>query len=309
MAPYLAKHDVSAIEFCARLGISPNLFQNADGWLPRAQCFHMANELAALTGDPFAGAHVGRLTELHDLGPWGQSVLAAENVADACVVAAANVASIHRGSDIRFLVEGGTPRIVFRFADHHEFDPRHFVFGSLAVLRKVPLLAGEPSAIKVRLAASRTRGSEALEECLGPNIEMGGDYDMIEIDRELLNLPLKIHRNRRPKMTEALASAIEAAKMLSERLSDGHELGLAIVARSLGLSARTLQRRLKLCGVDFEELLDDTRRAEAIRLIAEGIHSMTDIAFKVGYSDSAHFTRAFKRWTGVAPSRFRMDGK
>jgi hypothetical protein len=43
MAPYLAKHDVSAIEFCARLGISPNVFRNADGWLPRAQCFHMAN--------------------------------------------------------------------------------------------------------------------------------------------------------------------------------------------------------------------------------------------------------------------------
>ncbi|WEX88910.1 AraC family transcriptional regulator [Sinorhizobium garamanticum] len=307
MAPYLAKHDVSAIEFCARLGISPNVFQNADGWLPRAQCFHMANEVAALLGDPFAGAHVGRLTELRDLGPWGQSVLAAENVADACVLAASNVASIHHGSDIRFLVEGDTARIVFRFADHCEFDPRHFIFGSLAVLRKVPLLAGEPSAVKVRLTASRTRGSEALEECLGPNIETGCDYDVIEFDRELLDLPLKTPTNRPSKVTAALASAIEAAKMLSERLSDGHELGLATVARSLGMSARTLQRRLKFCGVDFEELLDETRRSEAIRLICEGVHSMTDIAFRVGYSDSAHFTRAFKRWTGVAPSRFQTD--
>ncbi|MBB4184154.1 helix-turn-helix transcriptional regulator [Sinorhizobium terangae] len=309
MAPYLAKHDVSAIEFCARLGISPNVFQNADGWLPRAQCFHMANELAALLGDPFAGAHVGRLTELRDLGQWGQSVLAAENVADACVLAAANVSSIHHGSDVRFVVEGGTARIIFRFADRFEFDPRHFIFGSLAVLRKVPLLAGEPSAIKVRLTASRSRGSEALEECLGPNIEMGCDHDMIEIDRELLNLPLKIRRNRPSKVTEALASTVEAAKLLSERLSDGHALGLEVVARSIGMSARTLQRRLKFCGVDFEDLLDETRRGEAIRLICEGVHSMTDIAFRVGYSDSAHFTRAFKRWTGVAPSRFRTDAQ
>lgn len=309
MAPYLAKHDVSAIEFCARLGMSPNVFQNADGWLPRAQCFHMANEVAALLGDPFAGAHVGRLTELRDLGPWGQSVLEADNVAEACVLAAANVASIHRGSDIRFLVEGETARIVFRFADHCEFDPRHFIFGSLAVLRKVPLLAGEPSAIKVRLTASRTRGSEALEECLGPNIETGCDHDVIEFDRELLDLPLKSQRNRPSKVTEALASTEAAAKLLSERLSDGHELGLEAVARSIGMSARTLQRRLKFCGVDFEELLDETRRSEAIRLICEGVHSMTDIAFKVGYSDSAHFTRAFKRWTGVAPSRFQMESE
>ncbi|WHS94123.1 helix-turn-helix transcriptional regulator [Sinorhizobium kummerowiae] len=95
--------------------------------------------------------------------------------------------------------------------------------------------------------------------------------------------------------------------MLSERLSDGHKLGLQTVAKSLGMSVRTLQRRLKFCGVDFEELLDDTRRNEAIRLICEGVHSMTDIALRLGYSDSAHFTRAFKRWTGVAPSRFRTD--
>ncbi|MCA1443570.1 AraC family transcriptional regulator ligand-binding domain-containing protein [Ensifer sp. IC4062] len=307
MAPYLARHDVSAIEFCERLGISPNLFQNADGWLPRAQCFYMANELAALVGDPFAGAHVGRLTELGDLGVWGQSVLTARNVADACMRATANASSIHRGSDVRFLVEGKTARIVFRFAERYEFDPRQFIFGSLGVLRKVPLLAGEPSAIRVRLTASRTRGAQALEECLGSNIELGCEHDMIEFDRELLDLPLKNPGNRRSQVTEALASTVKTAKLLSERLSDGHELGLQAVARSLGMSPRTLQRRLKFCSVDFEELLDETRRSEAIRLICEGVHSMTDIAFKVGYSDSAHFTRAFKRWAGVAPSRFQMN--
>lgn len=307
MAPYLAKHDVSAIEFCARVGISPNVFQNADGWLPRAKCFHMANELAALLGDPFAGAHVGRLIELRDLGQWGQSILAAENVADACALAAANASSIHLGSDVRLQVEGQTARIIFRFADHLQFDPRQFIFGSLAVLRKVPLLAGEPSAIRVRLTASAGRGTEALEECLGANIETGCDYDVIEFDRALLELSLKASRNRPSKGTEALDSTVKTAMLLKERLPDGHALGLAAAARSLGMSTRTLQRRLKFCGVDFEELLDETRRSEAIRLICEDVYSMTDIAFRVGYSDSAHFTRAFKRWTGVPPSRFQMD--
>nr|WP_234819305.1 AraC family transcriptional regulator [Sinorhizobium meliloti] len=305
IAPYLARRGVSAIEFCERLGISPNVFQNADGWLPRAQCFHMANELAKVAADPFAGAHVGFMTELRDLGVWGQSVLAARDVAAACALATVNVPTIHRGSEVRFMTEGKTARIVFRFADRYEFDPRQFIFGSLAVLRKVPLMAGEPSAIRVRLTASRMLGNGALEECLGSNIETGCDHDMIEFDRELLDLPLKTAGIRPSKATEALASAVEAAKMLSERLSDGHALGLETVARTLGMSPRSLQRRLKFCGVDFEELLDDTRRSEAIRLICEGVHSMTDIALRVGYSDSAHFTRAFKRWTGVAPSRFR----
>lgn len=310
IAPYLAKHDVSAIEFCKRLGISPNVFQNADGWLPRAQCFRLSNDLAAVAGDPFAGAHVGSSTDLRELGGWGQSVLAAKDVAHACALASGNVPSIHRGSDVRFLVEGRTARIVFRFADRCEFDPRQFIFGSLAVLRKVPLLAGEPSGIKVRLTATKTRGVEALEECLGPNIELGCEHDMIEFDRELLDLPLKTHETGPSKATTALTSTVEVARLLSDRLSDDHELSLKAMAGRVDVSVRTLQRRLKYCGVEFEELLDEVRRSEAIRLIREGGHSMTEIAYRVGYSDPAHFTRAFRRWTGTAPSRFQsQDGE
>lgn len=305
IAPYLAKRGVSTIEFCERLGISPNIFQNADGWLPRAQCFQMAKELESVAADPFAGAQIGFSTDLQELGIWGESVLAAKDVADACMIAAANVQMIHRGSDIGFLVDGRTARIVFRFVDRYEFDPRHFIFGSLAVLRKVPLLIGEPSGIRVRLSAPMTRGADALEQCLGPNIEMGSDYDIIEFDRELLTMPLKGQGEKPSKVAKALRSTVAAARLLSARLSDLDKLGLEAVAGKMGVSVRTLQRRLKYCGVDFEELLDETRRSEAIRLICEGDHSMTDITYRVGYSDPAHFTRAFRRWTGMAPSRFQ----
>lgn len=237
----------------------------------------------------------------------GDSVLAARDVAHACALASANVSSIHRGSDVRFLVEGKTARIVFRFTDRCEFDPRQFIFGSLAVLRKVPLLAGEASGIRVRLTATKTRGAEALEECWGPNIELGCEHDMIEIDRELLDLPLKTQETGPSKATAALISTVEVARLLSDRLSYERELSLKAVAARVRMSARTLQRRLKYCGVEFEELLDETRRSEAIRLIREGGHSMTEIAYRVGYSDPAHFTRAFRRWTGMAPSRFPPD--
>ncbi|WP_244477546.1 MULTISPECIES: AraC family transcriptional regulator [unclassified Rhizobium] len=304
IAPYLAKHDVSVIEFCKRLDISPNVFQNADGWLPRAQCFRLGNELAAIAGDPFAGAHIGSSTDLREFGGWGQSILAARDVAHACALASGNVSSIHRGSDVRFLVEGKTARIVFRFANHCEFDPRQFIFGSLAVLRKVPLLAGEASGIKVRLTAAKTRGAEALEECWGPNIELGCEHDMIEIDRELLDCPLKIQETLPSKDTIALTSAVEVARRLSDRLSCEPDHNLKAMAARLRVSTRTLQRRLKSCGVEFEELLDETRRSEALQLIREGGHSLTEIAYRLGYSDPAHFTRAFKRWTGAAPSRF-----
>lgn len=65
------------------------------------------------------------------------------------------------------------------------------------------------------------------------------------------------------------------------------------------------ERQLKYCGIDFEDLRDETRRSEALQLIASGKYTATEIAYMVGYSDQAHFTRAFKRWTGSSPSRYR----
>jgi AraC-like DNA-binding protein len=307
IAPYLAQRGISSIDFFERLGISPNVFQNADGWLPRAQCFYVANEMASVAGDPFAGAHVGQAIGLAELGGWGRSVLAASDVAHACALAAANVPMLHRGSDVRFTVEGRTGRILFRFNERCEFDPRQFIFGSLAVLRKVPLLAGEPSAIRVCLSAAATRGSEELEACLGPNIEMGCDDDMVEFDRELLDLPLTKGKGMLSKAAEGLRTTVAAARLVSRTRAGSGKLTADAVARRLGLSTRTLQRRLKCCGVVFEDLLDETRRSEAIRLLLKGEHSMTEIAYRLGYSDPAHFTRAFKRWKGVAPSRFNTE--
>jgi AraC-like DNA-binding protein len=307
VAPYLAKRGVSSIDFFQRLDIFPNIFQDPDIYLPRALCFHIANEMVAATQDPFGGAHIGHMTELRSLGVWGKSILRSADVAHACELAATNVSMLHQGSNVRFVTEGRTARIVYRFSGRHEMDPRQFIYGSLAVLRKVPLMAGEPAAIRVHLTASRSRGDDALEECLGPNIETGCEHDMIEFDRTLLDLPLRVQTDEASKVTQALRAAVDAAGLLAERLSDHQQLKLRAIAKRMGMSARTLQRRLKYCGIEFEELLDETRRGEALRLISEGGHTMTDIAYRIGYSDPAHFTRAFRRWTGAAPSRFSAN--
>lgn len=305
IAPYLATRGVSSLEFFKRLGISPNIFQTPDIWLPRADCFRIANEMAAVAQDPFGGAHVGHLMELRSLGAWGELVLGSANVAQACAMAATHAALLHQGGEVHIVTEGRKTKLIHRFTGRLEEDPRQFIFGSLAVLRKVPLMAGEPSAIRVHLKASRARGDDALEQCLGPNIETGAEYDMVEFDRGLLEVPLQDLTDDAWRITESLQSTIDTAGLLIERISDQGDVKLKSVAREIGMSPRTLQRRLKSSGVDFEELRDETRRSEALRLVRLGKYTATEIAYMVGYSDPAHFTRAFKRWTGNAPSRFR----
>ena len=77
------------------------------------------------------------------------------------------------------------------------------------------------------------------------------------------------------------------------------------IARNLHRSVSTLQRQLKAEGSSFRKVLDDTRQAMARRLVKEGEYSLGQIAYLLGFSDQANFSRAFRRWTGGPPTGFR----
>ena len=80
--------------------------------------------------------------------------------------------------------------------------------------------------------------------------------------------------------------------------------GIAAIAKRLGLSVRTLQRRLGEEGVVFKTLVDEIRRDLALRYLASGKSDLTEIAFLLGYSELSAFDRAFRRWTGSTPRAF-----
>jgi AraC-like DNA-binding protein len=97
------------------------------------------------------------------------------------------------------------------------------------------------------------------------------------------------------------AKVEEAAEAL---LSDG-QANIDRVARELGLSRQTLYRRLKAEGVTFEELLEGIRKRLALKYLGRDKLSVKAAAYKLGFSDPAAFSRAFKRWTGSNPASFR----
>ena len=78
----------------------------------------------------------------------------------------------------------------------------------------------------------------------------------------------------------------------------------AWVARRLGMSVRTMQRRLNEQRTSFAELVRDVRKERAARLLRDGA-SVSDAAYELGFSDPAHFTRAFREWFGAAPRAWR----
>ena len=88
------------------------------------------------------------------------------------------------------------------------------------------------------------------------------------------------------------------------RCSDIH-----LIADTLGTSVRTLQRRLRATGVTYADVVQQARSAAARQMLKERRPSIADVARLLGYSDAAHFTRAFRRWTGTTPRDFRRRSR
>jgi AraC-like DNA-binding protein len=103
-----------------------------------------------------------------------------------------------------------------------------------------------------------------------------------------------------PRVTDlaaAVASRVEA-------LLPG-DATIGAVARATHMSARTLQRRLDSEGASFSEIVDHVRERLAQRWLRDESRTLSEIAFSLGFSDLATFSRAFKRWTGMPPGAWR----
>lgn len=98
--------------------------------------------------------------------------------------------------------------------------------------------------------------------------------------------------------------AEHARREIGDLLATG-DARLPIVAQRLGTSERTLHRRLADEGTSFAALVDEARRERATLLLEDRQLSCSEIAFLLGYTETAPFFRAFKRWTGQTPKAWR----
>lgn len=98
----------------------------------------------------------------------------------------------------------------------------------------------------------------------------------------------------------------KVAKVVSEHLTSGG-LNDKKVAESLFMSSRTLNRKLASEGVTYKQILENVRQSLAREYISNDNISLIEISYLLGFSDQSAFTRAYKRWTGVAPGKARKN--
>lgn len=105
------------------------------------------------------------------------------------------------------------------------------------------------------------------------------------------------------ELAVALSLSERITKLASQTSSEA--LPLTHVAKALGHSERSLQRKLKAEGVRYVDIIANTRAERASKMLARKQSSLAEIGFACGYTDQAHFCRDFKRRVGMSPLTFR----
>ncbi len=172
--------------------------------------------------------------------------------------------------------------------------------------------------LEVTLEHPAPRRTELHERHFDCPVRFGAEHDALLVAWETLRYP---NRLRDPGMSQFFEAhlAKELAELdddhslahrvrieISQSLSDGIPTILEISKR-LGMSSRTLQRRLAASGHAYQQLIDEARRILAERLLGQSDYSLQEVAFLTGFSEQSAFTRAFKRWAGQTPRSFRLS--
>lgn len=294
------------------------ILDNPDTLVPLKEQFRVLERAARDIGDPHFGARLGRNVRIANLSAFGKWVSEAAGVRDA--IGRSNRGLnlyLQTGTNLKLVETGSVARWSIEFLDPgSDGKYQNELLGLSYLIDVVRCFTGPhwtPDAVYTTCARNRQDG--VLEQIFRSNVRSGQAVPTIVFASALLDLgrvPSHCVSLDSPPEAEAHPSpvpeahgdyqAIAAVTFLA--LLDGYPR-IDWVAAKLGLTRRSLQRRLARHGTSFSDLVSRLLRERAEGLLATSPGSVTSIAMSLGYADAAHFSRAFKRWTGTTPSAFR----
>lgn len=132
----------------------------------------------------------------------------------------------------------------------------------------------------------------------------------VSISAEILNQPVKYKKGWQQILKPISAAPNGFIESLTQALTPYLSMGrisVTTAADLLGLSVRTLQRRLTEEGVSYSKVIEEIWFTQAKSMLVDRSLPITQISSTLGYADVAHFSRAFKRLAGISPRAFRNN--
>jgi len=276
---------------------------------------------AELADDPHFGLHVGERVRLGTYSVYGLILLACTDFAQVIEQTQRYEQLAHDLGRSRLELDLDANMACYTWTSHFPGATRHLAESVFAGIRTLSSwLAGRPLA-PLRLAFAHASDADPAEyaRVLGIVPEFGAQSHQIGFDAALLATPV-------PNADAGMYPVLQqhAERLLQEREEERERHGivaqvracvirhlakdrvrLAGIAAELGLSSRTLQRKLADSGASFQQVLDDARHALAQDYLRQRGLSLADIAFLLGYQEQSAFTHAFREWSGMNPGAWR----
>ncbi len=285
--------------------------------IPAHHIYELIDRAARITGQRNLGLLVGQDNSVATLGDFGRLIASSLTTYDSFKTSC-RLIHVHTSTALNWLTEAGDDvwfcRSQFRGPDVGRRQMEQYVL--MRLIEHVGMGAGaawRPAKICLQ---SREAPDGELREALGdPEIYSGQDFTAIAVPRALLAQPLRrngVSASNGQQDEDALLRRgapahgfVDTLRQLAGTLLKEQPPQIRTMAEITGLSVRSLQRRLAAANLTYSQLIDQARFQAARGLLEDADNRITDIGMELGYSDSAHFTRAFKRWAGVTPSEYR----
>lgn len=314
----LSRLDIDAAELARRCHLPQvnSLAQDVD--IP-LQSFVSALEFVAETGHCRAfGWQAGKYYEISYLGDLGRTISCAPTLGAALQVFARYLRMIQSTSELTFDVEGNQLVMNYRILDP-DIWPRcqdaEFTLSFLCSLMR-RCLGDDWRPLYVGFEHKPISDPGARNDELGITCEYGCDANTIVLPTSALDAPMppggQIEWPAAFARLNEAACRRDRARPVHSRVKSAllSELGRstpcqAMVAKKLGLSSRTLHRRLKTEGTSYSAILHDCRSRLGRFLLLNGDRPLSQIAHDLGYSDYSAFSRAFRADFGKTPKAFR----
>jgi AraC-like DNA-binding protein len=304
-----------------RAGLTPELIAQPEERLSVRSQIALLDEAAIALKDDCIGFTLARDFDPREIGLL-YYVMASSQTLDDALKRIARYSKVTNEALVFGYREGNRLIISLSYSGVSRHSDRHQIeFCMFAALRICRVLTGH-NLVPQHFSFSHYRSGNTAEMArfVGTKVEFGADTDEFALNLDARALPV-IHSD--PYLNDLLLKYCEAA--LADRRGDTSQLRTRVenaissvlphgrvlvedVARSLGMSERTLTRKLSDEGLNFTEILQQLRRDLAVRYLDDRKLHVSKIAWLLGFNEVSAFTHAFRRWTGKTPSQMRTAG-
>ncbi len=313
-----ASRGVDAPRLALAAGLPADALDSAPDSLAARDYIALLDAGASVCDDPHFGLHVGERVRPGTFSVYGLVLMACSDFGQALAQTQRYEGLAHDLGRTSLSVEGAEAR--YTWTSHYPGASRHLVESVFAGIRVFgSWLAGRP--LDPHRLAFVHHSDAPLDEylrILGVRPQFGAPANVAHFDAALLGMPvpnadpslypvLREHAERLLGERGAAAGGVQAQvrTAIIGSLAQG-EARLPSIAAHLGMSPRTLQRKLADAGSSFQDVLDDARYELARGYLRQRDLSLVDIAFLLGYQEQSAFTHAFRDWSGLNPGAWRL---